>query len=299
MDRNNIIFLSVGGGLALLLSIYFMAEYGLIGILFMLFMVALFAYIAYDKGLLQIKRDVSDANLEVDLVLGSSTAPVLVPKGSQPSPASASPSAPILPLPPKDEVFYIAKNDFTYKDAPAVCAAYGARLANYQDMESAYKEGADWCGHVWVEDGMALYPVQESTWEKNYKDDPEHTCGRPGINGGYFDRKMKFGVACYGQKPKISTEELDLMNEGIHGPIDKEFNNMVQKIKGEIDSIRIAPFKTKDWSMYDQALDNTTQAINQATSDVSNELSQISQKIKSSSLISNLASRVGALTASQ
>ena len=50
-------------------------------------------------------------------------------------------------------MFYIAKNDFTYKEAPAVCAAYGARLATYQDMEAAYKEGADWCGHGWVEDG--------------------------------------------------------------------------------------------------------------------------------------------------
>ena len=29
-----------------------------------------------------------------------------------------------------------------------------------------------------------------------------NNCGRPGVNGGYFDNpNIKFGVNCYGQKP--------------------------------------------------------------------------------------------------
>jgi hypothetical protein len=39
----------------------------------------------------------------------------------------------------------------------------------------------------------------------------EHDCGRPGINGGYFDNpEMRFGVNCFGAKP--NENEADARN---------------------------------------------------------------------------------------
>jgi len=50
---------------------------------------------------------------------------------------------------------------------------------------------------------MALFPTQQATWQALQTDPVNKTnCGRPGINGGYFDPQTKFGVNCYGVKPK-------------------------------------------------------------------------------------------------
>ena len=57
------------------------------------------------------------------------------------------------------QVFHIPDNKYTYNDAKAVCAAYGANLADYSQIESAYRDGGEWCGYGWSENQMALYPT--------------------------------------------------------------------------------------------------------------------------------------------
>ena len=48
-----------------------------------------------------------------------------------------------------NEVFHISDNQFTYDDAPAVCAAYGAQLATLEQIIDSYNHGAEWCGYGW------------------------------------------------------------------------------------------------------------------------------------------------------
>jgi len=93
------------------------------------------------------------------------------------------------------EVFHISQNQFTYDEAPAVCAAFGSQLATLEQVIEAYNSGAEWCGYGWTAGGMALYPTQKRTWEELQREvDPgkRTACGRPGVNGGYFDPTLKF-----------------------------------------------------------------------------------------------------------
>ena len=59
------------------------------------------------------------------------------------------------------EVFHIPNNKYTYKDAKAVCKAYGARLANYDEVENAYNKGGEWCSYGWSKNQLALFPTQK------------------------------------------------------------------------------------------------------------------------------------------
>ena len=65
---------------------------------------------------------------------------------------------------PKNEVFNISNNLYTYDDAQAICSVYGAQLATYDQVEEAYKDGAEWCNYGWSENQMAFFPTQKSTW---------------------------------------------------------------------------------------------------------------------------------------
>jgi len=113
-----------------------------------------------------------------------------------------------------NEVFNISNNLYTYDDAQAICTSYGGRLATYNEMEEAYKKGAEWCSYGWSDGQMAFFPTQKSTWDKlqqttNHKND----CGRPGINGGYMaNPNIRFGVNCYGKKPKANDADISRMN---------------------------------------------------------------------------------------
>jgi hypothetical protein len=127
-------------------------------------------------------------------------------------------NAPISDVPifatPKEEVFNISNNLYTYDDAQSICASYGARLAKYDEIEAAYNDGAEWCNYGWSANQMALFPTQKSTWNdlqntENHKND----CGRPGVNGGYIDNPyIQFGVNCYGKKPDASDAEKKAMD---------------------------------------------------------------------------------------
>jgi len=147
-----------------------------------------------------------------------------------------------------NEVFYVEGNEFTYNDAAPLCAAYNAELATYDQVNDAFTKGAEWCGYGWSQGSMALFPTQQSTWNALQKElDPlkRTACGRPGVNGGYFDPKLKFGVNCYGVKPGIGNTKLPLPLPG-SDPVG--FNKMVDKFKKMLAGLHMSPFNRVVWS---------------------------------------------------
>lgn len=163
----------------------------------------------------------------------------------EPKPVENSDIAPsFATLPSGKEVFYVANNMFTYDQAEAVCGAYDSELASYSQIEAAYNSGGEWCGYGWTQGGIALFPTQLETWQKlqmESDDTRRKACGRPGINGGYFEPKMKFGVNCYGKKPG---KPANVMSKNI----DKVFNVMVNKYKDMIGKLSVAPFDKGRWN---------------------------------------------------
>jgi len=163
------------------------------------------------------------------------------------SPVPAGKHAPQLPI-EKKEVFYISGNKYEYEEAAAVCAAYDADLASQDQVQEAYSGGAEWCGYGWTQGGMALFPTQQSTWETLQQEGPDKNrtaCGRPGVNGGYFDPKTKFGVNCYGVKPKGGPMKFPMPIPGTNAG---DFQKMVDKFKSMIKQITVSPFNRAGWS---------------------------------------------------
>jgi hypothetical protein len=153
----------------------------------------------------------------------------------------------------KKQVFNIPGNYYDYENAKALCKAYGADLANYQQIEDAYKNDGEWCNYGWSEGQMALFPTQQKTFDNlQNKKGHEHDCGRPGVNGGYIaNPKIKFGVNCYGNRPKINQEENELLNATTPYPQTKEeidFQKRVDYWKNKVDQILVSPFNYNNWS---------------------------------------------------
>lgn len=153
------------------------------------------------------------------------------------------------------QVYHIPGNKYTYNDARAICKAYGNRLANIGEMYKAYENGADWCSYGWSEDQMALFPTQKERWEHLQKiNGHENDCGRPGINGGFIaNPNVRFGVNCYGYRPKITNEEAELMaNIPLFPKTQKEidFQNRVEYWKNKIVNMIVSPFNSQEWSMH-------------------------------------------------
>lgn len=153
----------------------------------------------------------------------------------------------------KKQVFHIPGNTYTYDDADALCKAYGAELASYNEIESAYDDGAEWCSYGWSKDQLALYPTQKKTYEKLQKiSGHEHDCGRPGINGGYISNKnVRFGVNCYGNKPIADAKDQEYMNKADVYPISKKDMKLRERIdnfKRQLPSVLVAPFNKSLWS---------------------------------------------------
>jgi len=153
----------------------------------------------------------------------------------------------------KKQVFNIPGNYYDYSNAKTLCQAYGSKLATYQQVEDAYKNGAEWCNYGWSDGQMALFPTQQNTFD-NLQKIPKHEndCGRPGINGGYIaNPNIKFGVNCYGNKPKITNEEEQLMANATPYPITNEdiaLQKQVDYWKTKVDEILVSPFNYKTWS---------------------------------------------------
>ena len=171
------------------------------------------------------------------------------PPEPKPAPATTTPSGPKV----GSEVFHVDDSQFTYADAPAVCAAYGAELATLEQIIDAYNSGAEWCSYGWSAGGFALYPTQKGTWQalQAEPDTVKRTaCGRPGVNGGYFDPNTKFGVNCYGFKPK-GKAELPLPPPGTD---NASFKRAVAKFRSMLASFNMTPFSRNEWSGYDSTL---------------------------------------------
>lgn len=154
----------------------------------------------------------------------------------------------------KEQVFHLPENKFTFDNAKAICNAYDARLATYDEVSEAYNKGADWCSYGWSDAQMALYPTQKEKWEKLQKM-PEHEkdCGRTGINGGYMDdATLQFGVNCYGNKPSVTPDEARRMRDKpayIKNMKEAEFDKTVDTWRSQLSQIEIAPFNHDNWSV--------------------------------------------------
>ncbi len=151
------------------------------------------------------------------------------------------------------QVFHIPGNKYTYPDAKAICKAYGGRLANYKEIESSYEKGGDWCSYGWSDNQLALFPTQYDKWQKMQKIEGHiHDCGRPGINGGYISNpNAKFGINCYGNKPKITDEESTIMKNSSQFPQtnnEAAFDKNVEKWQRKLPEILVAPFNHTNWS---------------------------------------------------
>ena len=153
----------------------------------------------------------------------------------------------------KKQVFNIPGNYYKYDNAKALCQAYGASLATYQQVEDSYKNGGEWCNYGWSDGQMALFPTQKKTFDNLQKiKGHEHDCGRPGINGGYIaNPNVQFGINCYGNKPKITKEEENLMDIASPYPQTVEdiaFQQKVDLWKNKVDSVLVSPFNYNNWS---------------------------------------------------
>lgn len=158
---------------------------------------------------------------------------------------------PILPIIPKimDEVFNIPGNKYTYEEAETLCKAYDAELADYSQLEDAYKHGGEWCNYGWSKNQLALFPTQKGTYNKLQTiKGHENDCGRPGINGGYMaNPNNRYGVNCYGKKPAITDTEKKLMEIDKNYPPETGLDEETNKWKKEIDNILISPFNSNSW----------------------------------------------------
>ena len=158
----------------------------------------------------------------------------------------------------KDEVFNISNNLYTYDDAQAVCSAFDAKLATYDQIEAAYNAGAEWCAYGWSEDQMAFFPTQNATWSKLQKDPKKkNNCGRPGVNGGYIANPyIKFGVNCYGKKPKPTEADLNRLDAKQNQVFPKstediKLDERVNTWKENADKfLQVSSYNNNKWSKY-------------------------------------------------
>jgi len=152
----------------------------------------------------------------------------------------------------KPEVFNVSSNKYTYYDAEPLCKALGAELATYEQVKEAWSKGADWCNYGWVKGQLAVYPTSDETYQKLQSGPEEQrmACGRPGMNGGYFDNpEMRFGVTCVGKKPPQSKS--DVLAAAAGAPLSPDalaYDKKVSQFKAEADSMALLPFNSKGWN---------------------------------------------------
>ena len=163
------------------------------------------------------------------------------------------------------EVYNISNNLYTYDEAPYVCQSLNGRLASYDEIEEAYMNGAEWCNYGWSQNQLALFPTQKATWKRiqNSVSDCDkdtsmkNVCGRPGINGGYIGNpNIKYGVNCYGIKPKAKGFEIDRMEANKNKIFPKTrsqrlADRKMQFWKENADKLlSINSFNSDSWSKY-------------------------------------------------
>jgi hypothetical protein len=113
-------------------------------------------------------------------------------------------------------------------------------------VEEAYRQGAEWCGYGWSEGGIALFPTQQATWEKLQKEQDSQArikCGRPGVNGGYFDPGTQFGVNCYGVRPAKKASDASPATTA-----PDVTDRLVAQFQQNLAKYVVSPFNQKVWS---------------------------------------------------
>jgi hypothetical protein len=239
-----ILAITIVGLVLLTIMTYFVG--GFTSVLVMGAIVALVYYLLTEFGVLSFK--ISNGSPEIDFHENAPAPQHETKKHHNPKPLELK------------EVFFIEGNNYTYNDAPAVCAAYGAELASYDQVNETFAKGGEWCGYGWSLGGMALYPTQQSTWTSMQQevDETKRTaCGRPGVNGGYFDPSLKFGVNCYGVKP---VNKGTILPAPLPGVDQKAFDSLVSKFKGMLGNMKLSPFNRNVWSQSGEVRYETDQA---------------------------------------
>jgi len=165
----------------------------------------------------------------------------------------ADSSEPIPEISTIQQVFNIPGNYYGYEDAKTLCQAYGSRLATYNEVEDSYNKGGEWCNYGWSDGQMALFPTQKTTFDNLQKiPGHEHDCGRPGVNGGYMaNPHIQYGVNCFGYKPKITSEEEEMMQNTTPYPKTEKdilFEKRVDFWKTKLNDILVSPFNYNSWS---------------------------------------------------
>ena len=249
MDQSTILLISAAGGILLIVAT-FVSTGSILAVFVVILILGLIIAALYSAGYITIAFDKGGG---IDIGYHETA----------PAPSSSKKSHPkSLEI---SEVFYVGGNDYVYDEASAVCAAYGAQLATYDQIAESFAAGAEWCAYGWTQGGMALFPTQESTWENMQKDAVARTsCGRPGINGGYFDPSTKFGVNCYGVKPKDSGTKYPLP---LPGTDTGAFNKMVNKFKSMLKHMPVNPFNRSGWSEWN-AKSHESSGVSSAIKDV-------------------------------
>lgn len=149
----------------------------------------------------------------------------------------------------KKEVFHIPNNKHTYEESRKICRKYNSRLATYNEIENAYNNGANWCSYGWSEDQLALFPTQKDIYDKlKLIPGHENDCGRQGVNGGYIDNPyVRFGVNCYGEKPKRTKKDKEYMNRLKFSYSPAITEDELTNIKEDNKNYIISPFNRDKW----------------------------------------------------
>jgi hypothetical protein len=149
------------------------------------------------------------------------------------------------------QVFNVGNNNYTFDEAQQVCSAFGAQLATYDQVESAYNNGGEWCNYGWSDGQMAFFPTQKSTWDRLQQNEgTKNACGRPGINGGYIaNPRVRFGANCYGVKP-VEPVGWQPTAIGVNSSSACNVNTEDPKLTALKKAAKISGFNNDQWSKY-------------------------------------------------
>jgi len=157
-------------------------------------------------------------------------------------------STPSVTTPKTPEVFNVKENIYSLEDAPAVCGALGADVATIEQLIQAHKNGADWCNVGWTKDGIAAYPIQQSTYDIMQQNKPElrNICGKTGINIVRNDPNLLYGVNCYGVKPSPKGDEK--IRPVLLSDTQQQINAKIAELQKNLNNIGVAPFNSSKWN---------------------------------------------------
>lgn len=232
----------IGLAVVFVLSILFILTGNIFSFFVFVLLIGILLFVLFQYGFVKINTNGN----EIDVTYYPVPDPPPPGPADAPSTAGGSPP-PSSDLPSGNQVFYVGDNTFTYDKAENVCKAFGAELATYSQIEQAYNAGAEWCGYGWSVGGLALFPTQEASWERRQLQETDEErrqkCGRPGINGGYFEPSMKFGVNCYGPRPAKRPSD-DRPESRRQSAVDR----FIAFLKDHLGDLQIFPFNSTSWS---------------------------------------------------